>query len=191
MSNDDNTFLNRWSRLKRRVSLERQATAKPPVAPQAAPTEALSRQDEPQAAPVSVSPEKPREDEGPVDVSKLPSIESLGPDSDYSMFMRKGVPEDLRMKALRRMWMTDPVLAGPEVLDMYAWDYTGVDGHKPLARPVIEAVAAAAKAAKDAITDTAKKTEPRDGETASSDAAAPQQDAVSENRSSESAPKPG
>jgi hypothetical protein len=123
----------------------------------------------------SPGPAKPADAEKPVDLAKLPSIESLGPNSDYSMFMRKGVPEDLRMKALRRMWLTDPVLAGPEVLDMYAWDYTGVDGHKPLVRPAMEAVAAVAKGVQDAI----KKAE-AEGPDASApepvaDPAAPQQ----------------
>lgn len=153
---DDASFLSRWSRLKRRVTLERETSSKSPAAtePPAPPVPApAARSDEPQEMPRAAlpSPAPPADAEEPVDLSKLPSIESLGTNSDYSMFMRKGVPEDLRMKALRRMWLTDPVLAGPEVLDMYAWDYTGVDGHKPLVRPVIEAVAAVAKGVQDAI----------------------------------------
>jgi hypothetical protein len=153
---DDASFLGRWSRLKRRVTIEREtspkspAAAEPPAPPVSAPA---ARSEEPQDIPpvASSGSVKPAEAEEPVDLSKLPSIDSLGKDSDYSMFMRQGVPEDLRMKALRRMWLTDPVLAGPEVLDMYAWDYTGVDGHKPLVRPAMEAVAAVAKGVKDAI----------------------------------------
>lgn len=153
---DDASFLGRWSRLKRRVTLERETSSKSPAAtePPDPPVPALAaRSEEPQEMAPAASPgaAKPADAEEPVDLAKLPSIESLGPNSDYSMFMRKGVPEDLRMKALRRMWLTDPVLAGPEVLDMYAWDYTGVDGHKPLVRPAMEAVAAVAKGVKDAI----------------------------------------
>lgn len=189
---DDASFLSRWSRLKRRTSLERQAPPKAPVAPQAAPVEAPS-QDERQisstAAPVSV--EKPQEGEEAVDLSKLPPLESLGPNSDYSMFMRKGVPEDLRMKALRRMWMTDPLLAGPEVLDMYAWDYTGVDGHKPLVRPVIEAVAAVAKTVKETIADTQRKSETRDGAAGSSASTAPQHDDAAVEDAKSTGPKSG
>lgn len=189
---DDASFLSRWSRLKRRTSLERQEPSTAPVAPQATPVETPSQDERQVSRPVApVSAEKPRESEEAVDLSKLPPLESLGPNSDYSMFMRKGVPEDLRMKALRRMWMTDPVLAGPEVLDMYAWDYTGVDGHKPLVRPVIEAVAAAAKTVKEAIADTAQKSETRDGAAGSSASTAPQHDdAVTEDAKS-TGPKSG
>lgn len=158
MSGEDLPFLSRWSRLKRRVTLEREAPAAPAtpetaVVPQAGsagapPAATGTSEDYPPALPAGdAGVVKQREEaEEPVDLSKLPSIDSLGRDSDYSMFMRKGVPQDLRMKALRRMWLTDPVLAGPEIVDMYAYDYTGLDGHKPLVRPAMEAVAAVAKA---------------------------------------------
>jgi hypothetical protein len=159
---DEPSFLSRWSRLKRRVTLERDtppkaaAVAAPPAAPEAGPPPLeKAYQAPPVAATDPASAGKAPDDEEPVDVSKLPPIDSLGKDSDYSIFMRKGVPEDLRMKALRRMWLTDPVLAGPEVLDMYAFDYTGVDGHKPLVRPAMEAVAAVAKAVNEATAKSA------------------------------------
>ena len=63
------------------------------------------------------------------------------------MFMHKAVPEELRLKALRRMWSTDPALAVPELLDIHAWDYTGTDGIKPLVSPALEALAAQAREA--------------------------------------------
>ena len=53
-------------------------------------------------------------------------MESLTKDSDYSGFMRAEVPEDLRQKALRRLWASDPVLSGPEILDMHNLDYNNV-----------------------------------------------------------------
>lgn len=190
---DDASFLSRWSRLKRRVTLERKAPPDPSVAPRVAPGEMPRHPEEnpvPDAA-APVSAEKPRAGEGPVDLSKLPPIESLGSSSDYSMFMRQGVPEELRMKALRRMWMTDPVLAGAEVLDMYAWDYTGVDGHKPLVRPVIEAVAAVAKTVQETVAETARKPEARDGVDGSSGSAAPQHDDARADEAQSTGPKTG
>jgi hypothetical protein len=52
--------------------------------------------------------------------------------------MRKEVPEDLRQKALRRLWATDSVLASPDPLDMHNLDYNAVptfpDGVKTLYR---------------------------------------------------------
>jgi hypothetical protein len=133
MSDEPEGFLKRWSR--------RKAAEEP-----AAVTEtAEERPIETIEPTVEGKPdEKPEE---PFDLSKLPSIESLGKDSDYSMFMHKAVPDDLRLKALRRMWTTDPVLAAPDLLDMHAWDYTGNDGIKPLVTPALQAIAAAAREA--------------------------------------------
>ena len=135
MSGEEN-FLARWSR--RKAEDKAAGKAEPPPAKTA---EAPAEEKSPEPA----TGETAGKAEEPVDLSKLPSLESLGKDSDYSMFMRKGVPEDLRLKAIRRMWATDPSIAGPDLLDMHAWDYTGTDGLKPLVAPAIEAVAAAAK----------------------------------------------
>jgi hypothetical protein len=140
MSRGDESFLARWSRRKQEVE-----TPAPPV-----------KGPEPKAEP---EPEQKPEDG--FDLSKLPSIESLGKDSDYSMFMHKAVPEELRLKALRRMWSTDPALSVPELLDIHAWDYTGTDGIKPLVTPALEALAAAAReAAKRAREAALEKKEP-------------------------------
>jgi len=136
VSRGDESFLARWSRRKQEVETP------------ASPVKGAELKTEPQPE------QKPEEG---FDLSKLPSIESLGKDSDYSMFMHKAVPEDLRLKALRRMWSTDPALAVPELLDIHAWDYTGNDGIKPLVSPALEAIAAAAREAaeraRQAVTD--------------------------------------
>jgi hypothetical protein len=39
----------------------------------------------------------------------LPDIESLTKDADFTVFMRPGVPDEVRVKALRRLWTLDPV----------------------------------------------------------------------------------
>jgi hypothetical protein len=132
MSGENESFLGRWSRRK-----AEEKTEQPP-----AKTLQEAAEEQTTEATRGKPAEKPEE---PFDLSKLPSIESLGKDSDYSMFMQKGVPEELRLKAIRRMWATDPSIAGPDLLDMHAWDYTGTDGLKPLVAPAIEAVAAVAK----------------------------------------------
>jgi hypothetical protein len=130
MSEDEN-FLSRWSRLKRRdASASDSPPAKPTENPQAMP--ATSGQ-----VPES---ETPKKDEDCIDLSKLPSIESLTKDSDYSTFMQKGVPDDLRRQALRRLWQTNPELAAPDLLEMNMLDYTGNDGVKPLFQPAVSAV---------------------------------------------------
>ena len=52
----------------------------------------------------------------------LPSIEGLDKDSDFSVFMEQGVPEDLRRLALRKLWRLTS--SAPDGLDDYDEDYT-------------------------------------------------------------------
>jgi len=44
--------------------------------------------------------------------------------SDYTRFMQRGVPEDVRNKALKKLWNSNPVLANQDGLDDYIDDYT-------------------------------------------------------------------
>ena len=57
----------------------------------------------------------------------LPSIDQLMFQSDYTAFMAKNVPEALRRAALRKLWMSDPVLANLDGLNDYYEDYNIVD----------------------------------------------------------------
>jgi hypothetical protein len=113
MSENEEGFARRWSRLKQ------QARERPPEeAP--APDLPVTTSDQP-------SPdggEKP--DEKPFDPATLPPVESLTKESDYTLFMRPEVPEELRQKALRRLWATDPVLSAPDGFDMHTLDYNAV-----------------------------------------------------------------
>jgi hypothetical protein len=70
----------------------------------------------------------PAEPEEMVDPATLPPIESLGPDSDYAVFLKKGVPEALRIAALRKAWMSDPFIRDfrSPAID-YGWDFTTPD----------------------------------------------------------------
>jgi hypothetical protein len=151
----DEGFAGRWSRLKQRARRDEAVPPSPPI--QAPP---------PVASPPNAVAEEQKKKPDDIDLSQLPSIDSLGKDSDYSMFMRKGVPEDLRRQALRRMWQSDPVLSAPDALDMHNLDYNNVptfpEGLKTLfrvGRGMIdaateaqeEAAAAAQKNAPDAV----------------------------------------
>ena len=53
----------------------------------------------------------------------LPSIETLGKDSDYTPFMRSDVPDAVRNAALRKLWLSDPVFANLDGLVDYAEDF--------------------------------------------------------------------
>ena len=127
MSEKDEGFARRWSRLKQQAREEQQPEeASPPDLP----------------APVAASDAPPesgdKPEEKPFDPASLPPVESLTNESDYSPFMRPEVPEDLRQKALRRLWASDAVLSAPDPVDMHNIDYNAVptfpDGVKTLYR---------------------------------------------------------
>ncbi len=58
----------------------------------------------------------------------LPDIESLGKDSDYTGFMKEGVPDQLRKLALRKLWQSDPAFAFRDGLDDYDEDFNLAEG---------------------------------------------------------------
>ncbi|MDA1100588.1 MAG: DUF3306 domain-containing protein [Proteobacteria bacterium] len=57
-------------------------------------------------------------------VEQLPDIDDLDAESDYTLFMRDGVPENLRRLALRKLWLSDPVLANVDGLVDYGEDFS-------------------------------------------------------------------
>lgn len=63
-------------------------------------------------------------DEGTVVAEDLPDIETLDETSDFSAFLREGVPEELQRRALRKLWRLDPVLANLDGLVDYGEDFT-------------------------------------------------------------------
>jgi hypothetical protein len=96
------SVLGRWSRRKLEARTETEAPPPPPPEP----VEDVVAEAPP--------PEEP----------ELPSIDSLEAGSDYSAFLRPGVPAELRQQALSRLWATNPALMQPEVMDLHMGDYT-------------------------------------------------------------------
>lgn len=103
MSNKEE-FLARWSRRKREA---RAADADPPAEPAQAP------RTEPSPAPAN--PE--------VDLSSLPSIETIDAETDITVFLREGIPQELSRAALRRAWAADPAIRDFVGLVENAWDF--------------------------------------------------------------------
>jgi len=131
MSDD---FLARWSRRKRAV---RTGAETPPheAVPQEAPSPAASVPDGPST---SVSAD------GAADAAEsLPPLEALGPESDYTAFLKPGVPAELRAAALRRAWVSDQAIAGFRGMADYDWDFNAPGYGKLLA---VDDVAALARA---------------------------------------------
>ena len=98
------SFLARWSRLKR------EGGAAPP-----------SRDDDAQApehAPPPVDAPPPA-----ADLASLPPIESIGPGSDVSAYLTAGVPLELTQAALRSAWRTDPAVRDFVEIADNQWDF--------------------------------------------------------------------
>lgn len=99
----DEPFLSRWSRRK----LDAKAAPPPP-----APVEDKTPEPEPPSPP-------------PPD---LPPVESLTKDSDFSAYLKAGVPQEMKQAALQKLWQSDPALMAPEVMDLHMGDYASPVG---------------------------------------------------------------
>jgi len=112
MSGQDN-FLTRWSRRK----LEPADDNVPPDKPVA--------EDGDAEKPVTARAPEAEAPPGPeFDLTKLPSIESIGANSDITAFLQAGVPSALRHAALRRAWVADPAIRDFIGPSENAWDFT-------------------------------------------------------------------
>lgn len=91
-------FLSRWARRKAEA---REAGVDPEVVAQA-----------------------PSPEDEPFDPAVLPPIDSLTAESDFSLFLKKGVPAPLRAAALRKLWLVEPSVLNYQPLVEYNWDFT-------------------------------------------------------------------
>lgn len=102
---EEEGFISRWARRKDRARQEEPATHVEDTASPPGDRDAV-------AAPQRIA------------VEDLPDIETMSIDSDFSAFLQDGVPEELRIGALRRLWRLDPVFANLDGLVEYGGDYT-------------------------------------------------------------------
>jgi hypothetical protein len=112
---EEDGFLGRWSRLKRKA-----AVPEPDVASAPEPLSAEAPHVVHSSEPVALSAEE---------LAALPRIEDLVEGSDIRAFLRAGVPRDLRNAALRRIWMLTPAIRDyrDPAVD-YAWDWNTPGG---------------------------------------------------------------
>lgn len=126
-------FLSRWSRRKQAAVRGEEL---PPLPEAAAPVEPapILAETSPAVAREAAAPEpepQPEECAAPepeFDVASLPPIESLDASSDFTVFLRRGVPEGLRNAALRRAWVADPLIRDHMGSLDYAWDFNTPGG---------------------------------------------------------------
>jgi len=101
-------FLSRWARRKNEEKLEAEETVQAPA------SQEVSKETPPaDASGEGTAPEE------------LPDPESRGRHDDWTPFLKQNVPQELRVKALRRLWRLDPVFANLDGLVDYAEDYNG------------------------------------------------------------------
>lgn len=110
--------LSRWSRLK---SESQRAV---PAEPEANPT-----QDDAVAAADAETDAQA--------IADLPDIESLTYESDFTVFLREAVPEELRRLALRKLWRSSPVLANLDGLNDYDLDYRSLGADPRVAEALL------------------------------------------------------
>lgn len=116
------SFLARWSRRKAaarrgRPEPEPQDEPKREVGGQGAAEPSFER-----AAPASERLKErttPAPNEPAFDIASLPDPDTLDASSDFSQFMRPGVPLDLQRRALRRLWRINPIISTPSEIDDY------------------------------------------------------------------------
>ncbi len=111
MAEEEANFLSRWARRKQAV---REAEAAP---------EDSARETAPETAsvPASAEADRPLTEE---EVAALPDPDTLGPGDDFKAFLRQGVPEELKRRALRRLWRSNPVFGVLDGLNDYDLNYT-------------------------------------------------------------------
>ena len=110
MSRDD-TMFDRWSRRKRAVA---EAEADRPEETPPATAEQVA--DGAQADPLDESEL--------LEKLGLPDPDTMMKGDDFAAFMRAGVPDFLRKRALRRLWLSNPVLANLDGLLDHGEDFT-------------------------------------------------------------------
>jgi len=106
--NEEEGFLNRWSRRKQQAAKE--GVEEPDKTVEQA---ALPEQKDAAA-------QTPEEE---FDVSKLPPVESITAATDIRQFLAKGVPAALTQAALKRAWSADPAIRDYVGLSEYSWDF--------------------------------------------------------------------
>jgi hypothetical protein len=110
----DGGFLTRWSRRKREA---RQALAAEPAA---------GDSDMAPAAP-SDAEVGPAAKAVPAEPLPLPSLDDIAAGKDVTAFLQAHVPEALRTAALRKLWVTDPMIRDFIEMADYQWDFTNPD----------------------------------------------------------------
>lgn len=119
----DGGFLDRWSRRKLAGSADEEEGRSGPSGPLGAVGGSI---DQPAGTAPSCdpTPETPEDEAAILERLGLANPDTLVKGDDFAAFMRAGVPGHIRRRALRRLWVSDPVLANLDNLVDHGEDYT-------------------------------------------------------------------
>ena len=117
MSSEEKSRFSRWAERKA-AARQRRGSAAPAIAeaPDAVPVPAAPPAEDAETGPGEAGPPAPD--------CNLPDIDSLGAGSDFSAFVKDGVPAALRRLALRKLWASDPAFNVIDEMVEYGEDYT-------------------------------------------------------------------
>ncbi len=110
MKDSDEGPIARWSRRKAAVRESERPEAEPEIPGPAEPSNLVEVEAEPETEPQPLTP-----------------IEELDAQSDYTQFLADGVPEAVTRAALRKLWLSDPVLANLDGLNDYDENFNLID----------------------------------------------------------------
>lgn len=131
MSDDEEGFLSRWSRLKRAPEADDKRHEAAADASEEAAAEASLPETDALASGAAVE----AGDESGQGRPALPAIDDITAETDVRAFLQKGVSPDLTRAALRRAWLADPAIRDFIGLAENAYDFNapdGVPGFSPL-----------------------------------------------------------
>ena len=111
--NDGEGFVARWSRRK----IEEKEPSKDTKSE-------VSKLEE--SASLDTNSTRDEGEEEKTNVDDLPDVETLNESSDYTPFLKDGVPEKLKRLALRKLWKSNPVFGIIDGLDDYDEDYSAI-----------------------------------------------------------------
>jgi len=115
---DPETFVTRWSRLKRQSDREKAVEETTPAPP---PDASVVPDAEGEDGSVAARGERPTP---AFDPDSLPPIESITASTDIRAFLQSGVPAELTRAALRRVWTSDPAIRDFIGIAENQWDFT-------------------------------------------------------------------
>jgi hypothetical protein len=101
-------------------------------------------------------------DNPPFDLAQLPPLDSIGPDTDITAFLRKEVPPELTRAALRRAWTSDPAIKNFVGLVENGWDFNDPSAMAGFGTISAEEVARLAGKVMEAMPEPAPESQTKD-----------------------------